>query len=103
SWSKGDRAEPAALDAVAETMADALVSAVVTRPLPHAIEHLYLTDAIGDLGAIDGVMFSGGVAEYVYGREERDFGDMGRRLGHAIRAKIDAGALPGPAPARGRG
>ena len=35
-------------------------------------------------------MFSGGVGEYVYGREERDFGDMGRRLGHAIRARIDA-------------
>src|SRR5437868_14366473 len=41
-------------------------------------------------------MFSGGVGEYVYGREERDFGDMGRRLGRAIRARIDAGALPWP-------
>src|SRR5205085_4952584 len=34
------------------------------------------------------------VAEYVYGREHRDFGDMGRRLGHAVRRRIDAGALP---------
>ena len=41
-------------------------------------------------------MFSGGVGEYVYGREDRDFGDMGRRLGRAIRARIDAGALPWP-------
>ena len=32
-------------------------------------------------------MFSGGVGEYVYGREERDFGDMGRRLGQAIRRR----------------
>jgi ethanolamine utilization protein EutA len=39
-------------------------------------------------------MFSGGVGEYVYGRETRDFGDMGRRLGRAIRARVDAGALP---------
>src|SRR5712691_11009464 len=96
AWNKGDRADPAAMDTVAETMADALVSAVVTRPLPHAIEHFYLTEAIGDLGAIDGVMFSGGVAEYVYGREERDFGDMGRRLGRAVRRRIEQGALPWP-------
>jgi len=41
-------------------------------------------------------MFSGGVGEYVYGREDRDFGDLGRRLGHAIRRRIDAGALPWP-------
>jgi ethanolamine utilization protein EutA len=41
-------------------------------------------------------MFSGGVGEYVYGRETRDFGDVGRRLGQAIRCKLDAGALPWP-------
>jgi ethanolamine utilization protein EutA len=41
-------------------------------------------------------MFSGGVGEYVYGREDRDFGDMGRRLGRAIRRRLDAGALPWP-------
>jgi ethanolamine utilization protein EutA (predicted chaperonin) len=77
-------------------MADLLVAALAQRPLPPAVHHLYLTDPIGELGRIDGVMFSGGVGEYVYGREQRDFGDMGRRLGRAIRARIDAGALPWP-------
>ena len=42
------------------------------------------------------MMFSGGVGEYVYGREARDFGDMGRRLGQAIRRRVDSGALPWP-------
>src|SRR6266581_585481 len=73
-----------------------LVAALTQRPLPHALEPLYLTDPIADFGRIDGIMFSGGVGEYVYGREDRDFGDMGRRLGRAIRARIDAGALPWP-------
>jgi ethanolamine utilization protein EutA (predicted chaperonin) len=41
-------------------------------------------------------MVSGGVGEYVYGREERDFGDMGRRLGGALRRRLDAGAFPWP-------
>ena len=95
-WSRGDVLSPPQLDQVAEAMADALVAALTVRPLPHAIEHLYLTDPIADLGRIDGVMFSGGVGEYVYGREERDFGDMGRRLGQAIRRRLDSGALPWP-------
>jgi ethanolamine utilization protein EutA len=41
-------------------------------------------------------MLSGGVGEYVYRREDRDFGDMGRRLGLALRRRLDAGALPWP-------
>jgi ethanolamine utilization protein EutA len=60
-----------------------LVEAVTRWPLPGEVADLFLTDPI-DIGAIDGVMFSGGVAEYVYQREARDFGDLGRRLGHAI-------------------
>ena len=96
SWNVGDVADAAAMDRVAEVMADVLVTAIKTRPLPHDIEHLYLTDPIGDLGRIDGIMFSGGVGEYVYRREDRDFGDMGLRLGRAIRRRIDSGALPWP-------
>jgi ethanolamine utilization protein EutA len=95
-WSRGDVLSPPQLDRVAESMADLLVAALTQRPVPHAVEHLYLTDPIAELGRIDGVMFSGGVGEYVYGREERDFGDMGRRLGRAIRARLDSGALPWP-------
>ena len=93
-WNRGDVAHAADLDAVAEGMADTLIAALATRPLPHDVAHLYLTDPIEDFGAIDGVMFSGGVGEYVYGREDRDFGDLGRRLGRAIRRRVDAGALP---------
>ncbi|MCC6777691.1 MAG: ethanolamine ammonia-lyase reactivating factor EutA [Hyphomicrobiales bacterium] len=95
-WSKGDVVGPAQLDKVAEGMADSLVTALLVRPIPHAITHLYLTDPILDLGRIDGVMFSGGVGEYVYGRESKDFGDMGRGLGQAIRRRLDGGALPWP-------
>jgi len=36
------------------------------------------------------------VGEYVYGRESRDFGDLGRRLGQALRKRLDAGKLPYP-------
>ncbi|MGH8734703.1 MAG: ethanolamine ammonia-lyase reactivating factor EutA, partial [Burkholderiales bacterium] len=95
-WHKGDAINLTLLDKVADTMADELVAALTERPIPHAVAHLYLTDPILDFGRIDGMMFSGGVGEYVYGRESRDFGDMGRRLGAAIRARIDAGRFPWP-------
>jgi ethanolamine utilization protein EutA len=96
AWNRGDHVADADMDKVAATMADALFAAITVGPLPHDVEHLYLTDRIADLGRIDGVMFSGGVAEYVYGRETRDFGDMGRRLGRALRTRIDRGDLPWP-------
>src|SRR5947207_13309390 len=54
----------------------------------------YLNEPLKDLSGIEGVMFSGGVGEYVYGREERDFDDMGRRLGMALRRRVDEGRLP---------
>ena len=95
-WNKGDTAAAAAMDKVAEYMADALVAAIKMRPLPPPLARLYLTEPIAELSRIDGIMVSGGVAEYVYGREDRDFGDMGRRLGHSLRRRIDAGALPWP-------
>ena len=96
AWQRGDIVEVADLQKVANAMADALVAAIRMRPLPSDIARLYLTDPIAELGRIDAVMFSGGVAEYVYEREDRDFGDLGRRLGGAIRARLDSGALPWP-------
>src|SRR5215467_11185127 len=73
AWNCGDVADAAALDTVAEGMADTLICAIATLPLPHDIAHIYLTDPIVGFGRIDGIMFSGGGGEYVYGREDRDF------------------------------
>jgi ethanolamine utilization protein EutA len=95
-WAVGDTARDDELAQVAEAMADALVAAITADPLPPEVAGLYLTDPLGDLGTIDGVMFSGGVAEYVYQRESASFGDLGRLLGRAVRARVDSGALPFP-------
>ncbi len=95
-WSLGDRVAAGEIDRVADGMAHALVAALCNGPVPHAVEHMWLTDPLRDFGRVDGMMFSGGVAEYVYRREDRDFGDMGRRLGHAIRSRIEKGAFRWP-------
>jgi len=94
-WNRGDVVEAPSLERVAESMADSILASVSAR-IPAAVRDLFLTEALPDLEGVDGVMFSGGVAEYVYRRESRDFGDLGRLLGLALRRKIDAGALPWP-------
>ena len=93
-WTLGGPASEEDVAEVAEWMADALVTALTQDPAPEPVASLWLTEPLGVIGGISGVMFSGGVGEYVYGREERDFGDLGRRFGRAIRQRIDAGRFP---------
>jgi ethanolamine utilization protein EutA len=90
----GEVLAPHQADRLACAMADTLLAAVTGAP--GGADPLWLTEPLGDLGALDAVVFSGGVAEYVYDREPRDFGDLGRPLGRAIRRRVDAGALPAP-------
>jgi ethanolamine utilization protein EutA len=75
-----------------EWMAGALCDALLDR----RHDQLYLTERLPGLEAIQGVMFSGGVGEYVYGRVERDFGDLGGPFGRALRRRVEAGGLPWP-------
>ncbi|MDB5940469.1 MAG: reactivating factor for ethanolamine ammonia lyase [Ramlibacter sp.] len=95
-WQVGSIVQPEQLARVAESMADALIRILHGRYTDSDVDELLLTDPLPALAAVDGIMFSGGVGEYVYGREPRDFGDLGKRFGEAIRARIDAGALPWP-------
>jgi ethanolamine utilization protein EutA len=74
---------PAELDRMTACMAELLIESILSPG-----NELYLTDPLPTLQHIDGMMVSGGVGEYVYGREDRDFGDLGRRLGLALRKRI---------------
>jgi ethanolamine utilization protein EutA len=96
AWKVGETVSDEALDRVATMMADLLVDALTRPTLPDEARAICLTDPPRPLSGIAGVMFSGGVGEYVYEREERDFGDLGRRLGHEIRRRVLAGALGAP-------
>jgi ethanolamine utilization protein EutA len=95
-WELGSVPGEEQITAVAEAMADALISAIKADPPQAEASGLFLTAPLGLLRDIDGVMFSGGVAEYVYHQESRRFGDLGEPLGRALRARLDAGALPFP-------
>ncbi len=95
-WSLGATVTEAEVERVAAWMADALVAALTQSPAPASIDALWLTEPLDPVEGIAGVMFSGGVAEYVYRREAKDFGDLGKRFGEALRDRIDARKLPYP-------
>ena len=95
-WRQGDRVEEHELDRLAESMAERLLAAIVDPADQRASTALYVTDPPIALERIDGVRFSGGVGEFIYRRTTREFGDLGRRLGLALRAAIEAGRLPWP-------
>ena len=69
-------------------------------PAPE-LASLWLTPALSGAKSYDAVIFSGGVGEYVYGKETHSFGDLGAPLGKALQRLINNRALAWPlAPAR---
>src|SRR5439155_24582086 len=46
-------------------------------------------DPLTSRAAIDHVTFSGGVSEYIYGREAQSYGDLGVLLAQEIRARVE--------------
>ncbi|KQZ11744.1 ethanolamine utilization protein EutA [Microbacterium sp. MEC084] len=85
----GEVPEAGGLSRLVERMADHVFAAMqpgVTAPETAALLRLDPLPA----GALpDTFSFSGGVAEYVYGRDSVDHGDLGPRLAAAIRARVD--------------
>jgi ethanolamine utilization protein EutA (predicted chaperonin) len=73
---------------LANRMAQALFAAVTTSAMPW--EDFYVSAPLGELPAIDGILFSGGVSEYIYSREAEAFGDLGPYLGRAIRREAES-------------
>jgi ethanolamine utilization protein EutA len=58
---------------------------------------LMLTDPLPDDVEPQAVTFSGGVSEFIFGREDGDFGDLGPALAKAVRRALSSGVIPLPA------
>lgn len=88
SWEVGSQTTREQLELVADWMAQTLVRVLTGRFTADDLNSLFLTDPIADLGELDGLIFSGGVGEYVYERETRDFLDLGKLFGSAVRRRL---------------
>ena len=101
AWKLGDRVTPEAIEKLAEHMAGVVLALSLNKSQAPELEKLWLTPPLRDARNCAAAVFSGGVGEYVYGKESRSFADLGAPLGKALRRLIDSGALAWPlAPAR---
>jgi ethanolamine utilization protein EutA len=100
-WQLGDRVAAQQMERLARYMADAVLALAQKEKPPSELERLWLTPALSGAKSYDAVVFSGGVSEYIYGKEITSFGDLGAPLGKALEGLINSGALAWPlAPAR---
>jgi ethanolamine utilization protein EutA len=82
-------------------MADCLIEMISRKAQSPLVQHLLLTPALASAAAIETITFSGGVSEFVYQREERDFGDLSWPLARALQTRIARHDLPAPDQAAG--
>ena len=100
-WQVGSRVTNVEIERLANHMAQAVVSLARDEKSTSEFARLWLTSPISGPKSYDAVIFSGGVGEYVYGKESKSFGDLGMPLGQALQHHISSGALPWPpVPAR---
>jgi ethanolamine utilization protein EutA len=76
-----------------DRMVESLFDVILGRPASVLTDELMITAPLQryrGLDGIDRVMFSGGVSEYVYGRDNVAYGDLGPLLGQGVRTRFTA-------------
>ncbi len=86
----GSTISQAQREAMVEKMADRLFEAISQKSLSAETADLLRLNALQNERKPDAVTFSGGVSEYVYGLQDKGFGDLGPLLARAMRKRIEA-------------
>ena len=86
----GETLKEAQQQQMAAKLADCVYEVVERHPLGPLADRLMITSPLTYDGPIDAISFSGGVSEYVYGTEPRNFGDLGILLGSAVAERAKA-------------
>jgi ethanolamine utilization protein EutA len=73
---------------IVDRMAERLLEAMAVRPLSSRTESLLRLPPLSGKHRPDILTFSGGVAEYIHGREARAFGDLGPLLAQAVQTRV---------------
>ena len=69
-------------------MVEVIVAFATGQPDDGLCRELLLTDRLAGKPAPDAITFSGGVSEYIYGRETADHNDLGSDLAEGVRAAL---------------
>ena len=84
----GMKVDADVLDRLVECMADCLFEAMSSASLGVATRELLRLEPLRNERAPDVITFSGGVSEYIYGRQTGHFGDLGPHLAKAITQRV---------------
>lgn len=76
------------MEAIASVMADRLDEVVTRGELSNGARALLRLPRLSYRGAIDTVIFSGGVSEFIYGHESQSFGDLGPLFAKEIKERV---------------
>lgn len=85
----GDTPTVDQLDAIADRMAMRMVEGAGLTPISPETEKLLRLPRLAGEAEITALIFSGGVSEFIYGRAEGDFGDLGPLIAKHLRTRID--------------
>jgi ethanolamine utilization protein EutA len=92
----GEPVEPDALHRIVDALAEAAISLVRGDAPAGLAQRLMLTEPLDRPVKPQALTFSGGVSEYIYGRETRAFGDIAQWLAERIAAACRAGRIETP-------
>jgi ethanolamine utilization protein EutA len=81
---------------IADALAESLMEVIQRAPRSEQTQELLLTPDLTSSLPVDAMVFSGGVSEYVYEREERDFGDLAKSLAEALKCRMAEQDIPAP-------
>jgi ethanolamine utilization protein EutA len=87
---------------IANRMAEIAMDYILGAPLDRLGISLQLTELLPRVVSPSAVSFSGGVSEYLFGREEREYGDIAKLLAEELRQQL-AQRLPVPVIDPGQG
>ena len=84
----GDHLAVEHMKALAAHMVEQLMRVMQLEPLPPSAQELLRTAPLAYDGKVHGIVFSGGVSEFIYNRQTQTFGDLGQLLATEIRASL---------------
>jgi ethanolamine utilization protein EutA len=90
----GEAPAQGALEKIAERMADRLLEAIGGAPLSEETRSLLRLDPLRPRAKPNELTFSGGVSEFIYGRETGSYGDLGQLLAKAMQARVASWGVP---------
>lgn len=99
----GEELSEADRERLVAAMVEALISGIRQQPQKGLVAELALTPWLAAEPKPDAIAFSGGVAEFIYGREDADLGDLGRPLAAGLVAALKEKEVPYPVYDPGQG